>query len=257
MTALLLQSCGQVHPHDEASRMCSTHASLSKLTLCLHGDTMTPCTPGCGGEFATSLGSCCTHGSMLQPLWWLCCGALCETTSRAHMIENEADFVNGPKLLCPLRHLPARPTASSIRDTSAGELHGWHIRVLTLVLLVLSRSLASHLPCFQQTTQAASNAHIQPPLGIVPALDPVHNALCRVPHEKYFLCQGTAEAASMCMSPRRAALAAPQIPCVQVEPDQAARLWMSPRRTALTMPNRPYLGPGRSRSACDRRAISA
>ena len=35
-----------------------------------------------------------------------------KTESGAHMIENEADFVDGAKLLRPLRHLPARPAAA-------------------------------------------------------------------------------------------------------------------------------------------------
>ena len=94
--------------------MCSTHASLSKLELCLHGVMASPCKRTKRGRKVLSENFLCMY------TYTLCCngstsavpaGLLCRTASGAHMVENEADFVDGPILLGPFCYLPARSPA--------------------------------------------------------------------------------------------------------------------------------------------------
>ena len=102
--------------------MCSTHASLGKLGLCLHGVMASPCKRAKRGRKLLQENFLCMY------TYTLCCnvstsivpaGLLCKTASRAHMVENEADFVYGPKLLGPFCYLPARSPAIQNAETCA------------------------------------------------------------------------------------------------------------------------------------------
>ena len=199
-------------------------------------------------------------GTLFCPCnYMLCCngptttvqaGLLCASASGAHVVENEADFVDGPKLLGPLRHLPARPFAVC-------EHRHKRRRAAWLTYHSLDPSGTSpqqntwHQSFLLPANSTGSQQRTHPsPTHFLPGLerDPIGNALPLFKAQSF-------SGHSRFGAPVH--VAKPHIPHIQLEPDQAARLWMSPRRTALTMPNRPYLGPGRSRSACDRRAISA
>jgi len=179
--------------------------------------------------------------------------ALVETTAliarttavlrQAHMVEQEAHSIHGPKLLGPLGGLPARRQvdqkwcslpAGRARCGAAGRVH--HAR----------SSGGMRAPAGSRAGGHQGRAH-----GALRTLG--HHAGHDSDAAKN---QSLAQHAALCSNHEKGGLRRRCV-CAGRARRRRARLWMSPRRRAPTMPSRPYCGPGRLLSARARRPTSA